>query len=318
MCYIFPLPLTPPFALSLPLPYPVPPSLIIPTRYLELRFKSPAIISDISYFLHPGKMLCQWPTPYHLGGDLVHSAQHEYQFPTIIQLDEVAPPPPSSQKAILSPVPSSSQSYDYFSSSSECEDTEDEEEEEAASESYCSSDLSTPVMEDLERASATVSVPVEQKAKMSRVMAWRNSFDSMFAEENAGMCRSCFLPHSVFRPITFSPLATSPCSTSFGPRVPSQSLIILPRAVAFNRFFSRTLLSPAALTSLKRKYMNEPEDGESGEDVVQQCPLADAVSPSSPIIFSLFSQFITRPFRSPPRNETFPTLPRTRESHSDL
>ena len=132
----------------------------------------------------------QWPTSYRLGDDSIHSVQHEYRFPTIIQLDEVGPPPPSSNKALLSPVTSSSQSYDYYSSSEDCEEVEEvEDEEEEATESYCSSDLSGPrlVTGDPERASETASAPVEQTVKMSRVLAWRNSFDSVFTESNAGM-----------------------------------------------------------------------------------------------------------------------------------
>ena len=105
----------------------------------------------------------------------------------VIQLDEVVPPPPSTHKALLSPVQSSSQSYDYYSSSEEYE-VEDEEEEEAT-ESYCSSDLLGPGSGtgDPERASAVASAPVEQTVRMSRVLAWRNSFDSVFAEDNTGM-----------------------------------------------------------------------------------------------------------------------------------
>jgi hypothetical protein len=142
-------------------------------------------------------ILCQRTTSCHLGDDPIHSTQHDYRFPTIIQLDEVAPPPPSSQKLLLSPVPSSSQSYGYYTSSEECEEVEDDEDEEEATESYCSSDPTCPVfgVEDPERASALASAPVEQKAKMSRVLAWRNSFDGVFAEDNAGMSRLSPLPH---------------------------------------------------------------------------------------------------------------------------
>lgn len=137
-------------------------------------------------------MLCQLPATYCPGDDPARSAQHEYRFPTIIQLDEVAPPPPSSQKATLSPVPSSSQSYGYYSSSEECEEVEDEEGEEEATESYCSSDPSCPgfCVGDSELESAATSAPVEQKAKMNRVLAWRNSFDSVFAEDNAAALMS--------------------------------------------------------------------------------------------------------------------------------
>ena len=142
-------------------------------------------------------MLCQRTTSCHLGDDPIHSAQHEYRFPTIIQLDEVAPPSPSSRKPLLSPVPSSSQSYDYYTSSEEYEEVEDDEDEEEATESYCSSDPTCPGVGvgDSERASAMASAPVEQKAKMSRVLAWRNSFDSVFADDNAGMSRPRLLPH---------------------------------------------------------------------------------------------------------------------------
>lgn len=137
-------------------------------------------------------MLCQWSATYCLGDDPARPAQHEYRFPTIIQLDEVAPPPPSSQKASLSPVPSSSQSYDYYSTSEEYEELEVDEEEEEATESYCSSDPSCLGfgMEDSERGPVTASAPIEQKAKMSRVLAWRNSFDSVFADDNAGVSSS--------------------------------------------------------------------------------------------------------------------------------
>lgn len=142
----------------------------------------------------------QWSTSYRLGDDSIRSAQHEYRFPTIIQLDEVGPPPPSSHKALLSPVTSSSQSYDYYSSSEDCEEVEEvedeEEDEEEATESYCSSDLSGPRLGtgDPERASETASAPVEQTVKMSRVLAWRNSFDSVFTESDAGMFCLCPSP----------------------------------------------------------------------------------------------------------------------------
>ncbi|KAF9644048.1 hypothetical protein BDM02DRAFT_3190950 [Thelephora ganbajun] len=133
-------------------------------------------------------MRCQWSTSYRIGDDPIRSAQHECRFPTIIQLEEVAPPPPPSQKALFSPVPSSSHSCDYYSSSEEYEEVEGEEEEEAT-ESYCSSDPSCPGfgMGDQGRASAMASTPVEQKVKMSRVLAWRNSFDGVFAEDSAGL-----------------------------------------------------------------------------------------------------------------------------------
>jgi len=168
----------------------------------------------------------QWSTPYRLGDDPILSAQHEYRFPTIIQLDEVAPPPPSSQKALLSPVPSSNQSYDYYTSSEECEEVEDgdgdqdEEEEEEATESYCSSDPSCPEfgMEDPERPSAGASAPLEQKVKMSRVLAWRNSFDSVFAEDHEGTSRPRHSHHTPwdFFSIPFLPLAVSPTSDDYG------------------------------------------------------------------------------------------------------
>ena len=152
-------------------------------------------------------MWCQWSASYRLGDDPIRSAQHEYRFPTIIQLDEVGPPPPSSHKALLSPVPSSSQSYDYYSSSEEYEEVEEEEE---ATESYCSSDPLDPGFGtgDPEHTSGVASAPVEQTAKMSRVLAWRNSFDGAFAEDNAGMFR--LFPFAL---PPFQPSATSPRPT---------------------------------------------------------------------------------------------------------
>lgn len=142
-------------------------------------------------------MWCQWSASYRLGEDPIRSAQHEYRFPTIIQLDEVGPPPPSSHKALLSPVPSSSQSYDYYSSSEEHGEVEGEEEEEEATESYCSSD---PLGHGLgagdpEHASGVAIAPVEQTVKMNRVLAWRNSFDGVFTEDNAGMF--CLFPSTL-------------------------------------------------------------------------------------------------------------------------
>lgn len=155
-------------------------------------------------------MLCQWSTSHCLGGHPARSAQDEYRFPTIIQLDEVPPPAPA-QKAPFSSVPSSSQSYDCWSSSEECDEVDDGEEEEEATESYCSSDPSCPVfgIENSERGSVTASAPVEQKTKMSRVLAWRSSFDGAFAEDNAGKSLSALRSHPFSYP--FSPLATSPC-----------------------------------------------------------------------------------------------------------
>ena len=163
-------------------------------------------------------MLCQWSTSNCLEDHPVRSVQHEYRFPPIIQLDEVDPPPPA-QKSSFSPVPSSSQSYDYWSSSEECdevEDGEEEEEEEEATESYCSSDPSCPGL-GVEDAEPTVSAPVEQKVKMSRVLAWRNSFDSVFADDNAGMFS--FAPSGALEipPPRHSPLATSPYPTYLVP-----------------------------------------------------------------------------------------------------
>jgi hypothetical protein len=67
---------------------------------------------------------------------------------------------------------------------------DEEEDEEEATESYCSSDLSGPRTGDPERASEAASAPVEQTAKMSRVLAWRNSFDSVFTESNAAVLMS--------------------------------------------------------------------------------------------------------------------------------
>ena len=170
-------------------------------------------------------MLCQWTTPRHLGDDPIHSTQHGYRFPTIIQLDEVAPPPSSSQKPLLSPGPSSSQSYDCYSSSEEYEEVEDDEDEEEATESYCSSDPTCPGfgVEDPERASAMASAPVEQKAKMNRVLAWRNSFDSIFAEDNAGMSHIPSVPFVVpfVVPLVFCPLSRHP-------PLPSVQTILVP------------------------------------------------------------------------------------------
>lgn len=243
-------------------------------------------------------MLCQWPASHRIGDRPARSAQHEYRFPTIIQLDEVAPPP-LPQKTSFSPVPSSSQSYDYWTSSEEYDEAEggEEEEEEEATESYCSSDPSCPGfgMEDSERGSATASAPVEQKVKMSRVLAWRNSFDSAFADENAGMSSSvscCAL--GFFPPYPLLLLATYPCPADLGfVGVPAGGTYVpdfplpLARAIAFGLFFSRSLLSPAALMSLKRKYSNEPESGENGQVEGKQGS-SDAVSPPFPTPFLLF------------------------------
>jgi hypothetical protein len=207
-------PLVPPFLLSL-LPFiPSPPSLIIPPppspRVFELRLNSPSKEPEITDLSRTETMLCQWSASHCLEDHPARSVQHEYRFPPIIQLDEVAPPPPV-QKVSFSPVPSSSQSYDYWSSSEECDEEEDGEEE--ATESYCSSDPSCPGfgVEGAERGSASVSTPVEQKVKMSRVMAWRNSFDSAFADDNAGMFS--FVPCNALG-IFPTPLATRHISIS--------------------------------------------------------------------------------------------------------
>ena len=167
----------------------LPPSAIIPARGSQPQFSPLPQETGISEFTRLETMWCQWSASYRLGEDPLRSAQHEYRFPMVIQLDEVVPPPPSTHKALLSPVQSSSQSYDYYSSSEEYEEIEDEEEEEEATESYCSSDLLGPGSGtgDPERASAVASAPVEQTVRMSRVLAWRNSFDSVFAEDNTGM-----------------------------------------------------------------------------------------------------------------------------------
>ena len=191
----------------------------------------------------------QWSTSYHLGDAPITSAQHEYRFPTIIQLDEVGPPPPSSHKALLSPVTSSSQSYDYYSSSEEVEGVEDEEEEEEATESYCSSDLSGPRLGtgDPERASVTASAPVEQTVKMSRVLAWRNSFDSAFTEDNAGMF--CLYPLTL-RCYPALPLSCHPPSRhtrtpgDFGPDSHVSGFPLPPHVPSLSSdFFSRILRS---------------------------------------------------------------------------
>jgi len=209
----------------------------------------------------------------------------------IIQLDEVAPPPPPSKAAPLSPGPSSSQSYDYYSSSEECEEIEEEE----ATESYCSSDPSCPElgMGDPECEPAMTLAPVEQKAKMSRVLAWRNSFDSVFTEDNAGMSRLCLLPYPWYFP-TVSCHSPRPHVRRLRLRSAGFSRIrlsvTLARAIASVLFFSRSLLSLAALMSLKRKYSHEPEDGENGE-VGSQPELgesSDAVSPPFPTVFVPF------------------------------
>lgn len=192
-------------------------------------------------------MLCQRTTSCHLRVDPMHPAQHEYRFPTIIQLDEVAPPPPSAQKPLLSPVPSSSQSYGYYSSSEECEEVEeDDDDEEEATESYCSSDPTCPGfgVGDPERASATASAPVEQKAKMSRVLAWRNSFDSVFTEDNAGMSHPYPLPLP-FRYFAAAPSlspTTSLRSNDFGsvrafPRISESPTCPLPSHVPSSSFY---------------------------------------------------------------------------------
>ena len=144
--------------------------------------------------------------------------QDEYRFPTIIQLDEVAPPPPSSQKALLSPISSSNQSYDYYSSSEECEEMEDDEDEEEATESYCSSDPPCPAfgMGDPEPAPASTSAPMEQKVKMNRVLAWRNSFDSVLAEDEAGGFRLCLYHTLGISPCPFLAVLHKPTSSDSG------------------------------------------------------------------------------------------------------
>ena len=192
-------------------------------------------------------MLCQLSATYCLGDDPTRSVPHECRFPTIIQLDEVAPPPPSSQKATLSPVPSSSQSYDYYSSSEEGE-VEDEEDEEEATESYCSSDPSHPgfCVGNPELEPAATLAPAEQKTKMNRVLAWRNSFDSVFAEDNAGM----------FLSTSFVTLATRHIFIFGGfdsVRVPTEplrsawSLVVLARVPAFELVF---LTQPSVSSSV--------------------------------------------------------------------
>jgi len=229
----------------------------------------------------------QWPSSYRLGDEPIRSTQHEYRFPTIIQLDEVGPPPPSSQKALLSPVTSSSQSYDYYSSSEECEEVEgvedEEEDEEEATESYCSSDPSGPRLGagDPERASATV--------KMSRVLAWRNSFDSVFNESDAGMF--CLCPSTPFLLPAGSPHLAILVPTFTYPVSPYPRTCHHPHP----GFFSRNLRS-AVLMSLKRKYSHEMEEGENEE--VDSQPgsgkTSHAVS-SFPPSQRLFS-FLGRPF----------------------
>ena len=210
--YIYPPPCPPcsaVFALASTL-CPVLPSLITSLRLPELRSSFPPKGPEITDLPRPETMLCQWSTSHSLGDHTARSTQHEHRFPPIIQLDEVAPPPPP-QKTSFSSVPSSSQSYDYWTSSEEYDEVGDvEEEEEEATESYCSSDPSCPRFgtEGSERGSVTASAPVEQKVKMNRVLAWRNSFDSVFAEDNAGM--------SLIYP--FLPLATSPYLSYLIPR----------------------------------------------------------------------------------------------------
>ena len=66
-------------------------------------------------------------------------------------------------------------------------------------------------------------------------------------------------------------------------------------------FFSRCLLSLAALMSLKRKYLNEPENGEAEGKQGS----SDAVSPYSP---ASFNQFIPKTF-SNREMKLSPTLP---------
>lgn len=251
-------------------------------------------------------MWCQWSAAYRLGDDPIRSTQHEYRLPTIIQLDEVAPPPPSSQKPLLSPVPSSSQSYDHYSSSEECEEVEDEEDEEEATQSYCSSDPSCLGLgvEDPERAPVAASVPVEQTTRMSRVLAWRNSFDDVFAEDNAGVFCLCLSPHRWHLALPF------PCylaSDDFGSvRVLTYPIARHPHTCHrshtwhYHRvdFFSRNLPSPAALMSLKRKYSHETEDGENEEGSSQ--PRSDAVSPCFLIKFPLFHSVLLFPLSRKP------------------
>jgi len=95
---------------------------------------------------------------------------------------------------------------------------EEAEDEEEATESYCSSDLSGPRLGtgDPERGSEVASAPVEQTAKMSRVLAWRNSFDSVFTESDAGMFYLCPVGTLLY-PFLATPGAGSPHLTTLVP-----------------------------------------------------------------------------------------------------
>ena len=288
------------------------PSLTIPARHPWPRFNPPPQESGISYF---SRMWHQWSAPYRLGDDPLRSAQQEYRFPTIIQLDEVGPPPPSSQKALLSPVPSSSQSYDYHSSSEEYEEVDEvDDEEEEATESYCSSDLSGLGFGtgDPERAPTMVSIPVEQTVRMSRVLAWRNSFDSAFSEDNAGMFFLCLSLHRCHLPLALARHTSLRFwFRGLGSHVSGRP-VILARAITPHSVFSHNLRSPAALMSLKRKYSREVEGDEGGE--VGSRPGSDAVSP--PPTSFLLAQSATRlPFSHPTDHRallslTLPSTPR--------
>lgn len=160
---------------------------------------------------------------------------------------------------------------------------DDDEDEEEATESYCSSDPPSPGfgMDDPERTPASTSAPVEQKVKMNRVLAWRSSFDSVLAGDEAGGFRLCLYHTLGILALPLSCRSPHPHVQYFWFRVNSHVSDLptgLARATTLVLFFSHAVFFPAVLMSLKRKYSHEPDDGANEE--VQSHQGSDAVSPS--------------------------------------
>ena len=160
-------------------------------------------------------------------------------------------------------------------------------------------------MGDPEPTPATTSAPVEQKAKMSRVLAWRNSFGSVVAEDEAGEFRLCLYRTLGILPCPFlavlhipRPMTLVPCEFSrirFAHRLRTCPY---PSSV-----FSHAVFFLAVLMSLKRKYSHEPDDGATGEIQSQQG--SDAVSPS-PDDFPPFPASPPHLFHAPLTIKPFP------------
>lgn len=90
-------------------------------------------------------------------------------YPEIIQLVEVDAPPPTKPS-----MPCSSASRSSWSSS-DCTDEEDTELEEQQGEDYCESYCSSDDEDE---------VPDPNDPSMSRVLAWRSSFDSVYGTDD--------------------------------------------------------------------------------------------------------------------------------------